>query len=380
MKVEQGRWTDLNGWWPIPPGELKDQADLVLIFGSTKNIQKESLLKEVQAAYPQAVLFGCTTAGEIFDMQVVEDSLSIAAVQFEKTEIEISCISIREVDQSFKVGKELAHSLSPEGLAHVFVLSDGVYVNGSELVNGLINGLPEGVKVTGGLAGDGDRFQETRVICNGAAQERRIAAIGFYGDQIKVGYGSMGGWDPFGPYRLVTKSSNNILYELDNRKALELYKLYLGEFASGLPATGLLFPLSIYAEYGDTGIVRTILGVNEDDQSLIFAGDIPEGSYARFMKANADRLIDGAAGAAKINDSMLNGFAPDLAILISCVGRKMVLKQRTEEELEAVRDIFGNSTILTGFYSYGEISPFRPDEKSELHNQTMTITTLMENL
>ena len=111
---------------------------------------------------------------------------------------------------------------------------------------------------------------------------------------------------------------------------------------------------------------------------MTFAGDVPEGSYARLMKANFDRLIDGAGGAATTSYQAIGSATPDLAVLISCVGRKLVLNQRIEEEVEAVRDILGERTVLTGFYSYGEISPFTPGAKCELHNQTMTITTFLE--
>ena len=111
---------------------------------------------------------------------------------------------------------------------------------------------------------------------------------------------------------------------------------------------------------------------------MTFAGDMPAGAYARLMKANFDRLIDGAAGAAKVSYEAVGSIAPDLALLISCVGRKMVLQQRIEEEVEGVRDVLGRHTVLTGFYSYGEISPFTPSARCELHNQTMTITTFAE--
>jgi len=171
-----------------------------------------------------------------------------------------------------------------------------------------------------------------------------------------------------------------VLYELDGHSALQLYKRYLGEHASGLPATGLLFPLSLRTNEGDSGVVRTILSVSEIDQSLTFAGDVPVGSYARLMKANFDRLIDGAIGAARTSYQALGSSSPDLAILISCVGRKLVLKQRVEEEVEGVREILGERTVLAGFYSYGEISPFTPRASCELHNQTMTITTFSEQV
>jgi hypothetical protein len=264
------------------------------------------------------------------------------------------------------------------GLNHVFVLSNGLEINASDLVKGLSEALPPEITVTGGLAGDGARFKETIAFWNDLSEKRTVAALGLYGDRLKVGFGSLGGWDPFGPERLITRSNGNVLYELDGKSALELYKRYLGEHAKGLPATGLLYPLSIRAKEDTAGLVRTILAVDEENQCMTFAGDIPEGMYARLMKANFERLIDGATGAAKISYQAIGSIEPDLAILISCVGRKMVLKQRVEEEIESVRELLGDRTKLTGFYSYGEISPFTPGADCALHNQTMTITTLLE--
>jgi hypothetical protein len=261
---------------------------------------------------------------------------------------------------------------------HVFVLSDGLKVNGSDLVNGLSRHLPGNVSITGGLSGDGECFKETLVLWDEPPEVGTVAALGFYGTNLKVGYGSLGGWDPFGPERLITRSRDNVLYELDGKSALDLYKQYLGEHAKDLPATGLLFPLSLRAQMGETAVVRTILSINEEEKSMTFAGDVPQGAYARLMKANFDRLIDGSVGAAKTCYEAIGCQSPDLAILISCVGRKLVLKQRVEEEIEGVRDVLGDRTVLTGFYSYGEISPFSVSGKCELHNQTMTITTLSE--
>jgi hypothetical protein len=216
------------------------------------------------------------------------------------------------------------------------------------------------------------------VYCDRRIDGGGVAAVGFYGDRLRVGYGSMGGWDSFGPDRLITRAKANVLYELDGGSALELYKQYLGPHAATLPASGLLFPLSLRSDTGDSHVVRTILGIDEADGSLVFAGDIPEGGYARLMKANVDRLIDGAHGAATACYESLGTTSPSLALLISCVGRKLVLKQRTEEEVESVRAVLGEGTVLSGFYSYGEIAPFAASTRCELHNQTMTITTLTE--
>jgi hypothetical protein len=287
-------------------------------------------------------------------------------------------MSVRDASDSFHAGEHLARSLDRNGLVHVVVLSDGLRVNGSELVDGLKKFLPENVTVTGGLSGDGERFRETLVLWDDAPQANSVVTIGFYGQRLKVAYASLGGWDPFGPERLITRSKGNVLYGLDGKSALELYKQYLGEHAKGLPATGLLFPLSLRMREGGHSVVRTILSTSEEEQSMTFAGDVPVGAYARLMKANFDRLIDGATEAARTTHRVMMGRSPDLALLISCVGRKMVLKQRIEEEVEGVREALGEHTALTGFYSYGEISPFTPGARCELHNQTMTITAFSE--
>jgi len=237
--------------------------------------------------------------------------------------------------------------------------------------------LPDHVSITGGLSGYGALFKETYVLWDGEPEKDTVAALGLYGSHLRVGYASFGGWDPFGPERLITRSQGNVLYDFDGKSALALYKKYLGDHAKGLPSTGLLFPISVRVKAGERGVVRTILAVNDEDQSMTFAGDVPEGAYARLMKANFDRLIDGAVEAAKASLHTL-GFPPDFAILISCVGRKLILRQRVEEELEGVRDILGAQATLTGFYSYGEISPFIKGFPCELHNQTMTITAFSE--
>jgi hypothetical protein len=352
-------------------------AGLVLLFGSGSPALE--LAASVIEEHPDATIAGCSTAGEIFGTTVSDGTLVSTAIEFDSTEIRSARETISSPEQSLEVGERLARSLPVDGLAHVLIFSDGLTVNGSELVQGLAATLPHEVTVTGGLAGDGERFEKCWVMADGHPESGAVVAVGLYGRRLRVGYASLGGWDPFGPERLVTRSRGNVLYELDGRSALDLYKRYLGENAAGLPASGLLFPLAVRTG-GDRepAVVRTILCVDEEEQSLVFAGDVPTGSYARLMKANFDRLIDGAVGAARTSREAVGGAAPDLALLISCVGRKMVLRQRIEEEIEGVREVLGETTPLCGFYSYGEISPFTPSARCELHNQTMTITTLSE--
>ena len=378
MKIMQTKWTNDRGWDKVHPGDFDHVPQLVLVFGGVSALSEPKVLGEIREAYDGATIVGCSTAGEICGTQVLDDSLVATAVHFEQSEVAGSQVGVGDAADSYAAGKRLAEELDKNGLTHAFVLSDGLKVNGSELVKGIVDHLPPDVSLTGGLSGDGGQFKQTKVIWNGEAASGSVVLIGFYGTRLKVGSASMGGWDPFGPERLITRSDGNVLFELDGRSALDLYRQYLGEHAAGLPATGLLFPLSLRGDDGHAGVVRTVLAVNDSNQSMTFAGDLHEGTYARLMKANFDRLIDGAGGAAKVCRQAMDPTPSELAILISCVGRKMVLSQRIEEEVEGVEEVLGSQCVLTGFYSYGEISPFRPAAKPELHNQTMTVTTLSE--
>lgn len=377
MRVTQRVWRPTTGW----VGELDATAtaDLVLVFGARALLEGDARLRELGAASPHAVVMGCSTSGEISGVSVADDTVTATAIDFEHTTVRSASVTLGDPTSSLDAGQAIARALDQPDLRHVFVLSDGLRVNGSALVRGIASGLPKGhVEITGGLAGDGSAFQRTLVCLGGTARSGEVVAIGLYGPRLRVGCASFGGWDAFGPEREVTKSDGNVLYELDGRSALALYREYLGDHASGLPASGLLFPLSVrYAE--TSGVVRTILAVDEVKGSLTFAGDIPQGAIARLMKANFERLIDGASQAATGARSRFEPGSPELAILISCVGRKLVLTGRVEEEVEAASEALGGAVKLTGFYSYGEISPFTPDARCELHNQTMTITTLSES-
>ncbi len=374
MKVEQLSLQDST--WKMAVSSIDIEPSIIMLFVSPLFKNKQQLLDELVKLYPKSTIIGCSTAGEISDTKVSDYSVSLTAIQLEKVNHKLEQVAVKSMDHSFDAGAALANKLMDKDLKHVIVFSDGLNVNGADLVSGLQKQLPN-ISITGGLAGDGADFNETFVIANSKISDKLIVGLGFYGDGLKVGYSSKGGWDSFGMERLVTKSDKNILYELDGLPALKLYKSFLGENAKNLPGSGLLFPLSMRVNENDYPVVRTILGINEEDQSLTFAGNIPKGSYTRLMKANVDRLIGGAAKSAKKAHCATKNDA-ELAILISCVGRRLVLKQLVEEEVEVVKDIVGNTPKITGFYSYGEIAPFGKFSPCELHNQTMTITTLTE--
>lgn len=375
MKIQQIQWTQATGW-----GNACGATDvaLVLIFGGSA-VLDAMRIDELRALFPGAVLAGCSTAGEILGVRVYDDTVVATAVSFTTSRVRAACLDVSDIEASLAVGRQLGEQLGADKLTHVLVFSDGLGVNGSALAAGLRAALPVDVAVTGGLAGDGTHFARTLVVGDAAPRSSCVMAVGLYGTHLRVGHGSLGGWDDFGMDRRITRATGNVLYELDGEPALALYRRYLGPQADGLPASGLLFPLALRdPQRDDLGLVRTLLAVNEEEQSITFAGDMPEGMQVRMMKANFDHLVTGATDAATAASTSL-GHDATLALLVSCVGRRLVLKQRIEDELDGVRDTLGPRPALTGFYSYGEIAPYTPTGRCELHNQTMTITTLTED-
>ena len=356
------------------------EADFLLIFGSVDHFTSPGLSRSLDEAFPRAIRLGCSTAGEITPDGVDDGTCTITAIKFAQTRLTHGSTRLNGMDDSFAAGERVGRQIGAPDLKAVLVFGPGIKINGSALVNGIASAIDNGIPITGGLAGDGGAFKETFTIGPEGIANDKIVAVGLCGEGLHFGHGSFGGWEPFGPARKVTRCAGNILYELDGEPALEIYQRYLGDHARNLPASGLLFPFAMLGEdHSAIGLIRTILGVDEKTGSLILAGEIDPDGYLRLMHASTDKLVNGAEAAAEAATAMLQSSAPTLAILVSCVGRKLVMGNRVDEEVEAVGEVFGHQAVLTGFYSYGEISPFTPGASCKLHNQTMTITCLSEN-
>jgi hypothetical protein len=369
-----------NTWSNHPRSQAIDESkvNLVLCFGSKSMLETDNIYSKVKSKFPDSQIAICSTAGEIFQDIVSNNSLVAVALKFEKTTIETTTANIKDYKDSYNAGIGLFKKLPKENLVYVMVFSDGSQVNGSELVKGLSTQINKNILVTGGLAGDGANFNSTLVGLNEQPKEGEIIAIGFYGKNLTVTNGSQGGWDIFGLEKRITNSSGNVLFELEGQNALELYKKYLGPESENLPGSALLYPLSVIIPGATKPIVRTILSINEEDKSMTFAGDVPVGSEVRFMKANFKKITDAAADAATQTIAGRKD-KPGFALLISCVGRKLILGSQIDEEIKGVSKTFNDETILAGFYSYGEISPFNEGGNCQLHNQTMTITSFYED-
>ena len=376
MRVTQLSWNENAGW---RMAGTTDNVDLVLYFGTRDALACGTRFGELRAKFGAAHILGCSTGGQIQNGDITDDEIAGVALSFDATKVRLACAQAQ--DGSRKCGEAIGRALAAEDLAGVFVLSDGLHINGSALVAGITATVGERVSLTGGMAGDGANFKETLVGGDCAPRSNLVAAVGLYGNAIRIGHGSEGGWDQFGPRRCITRSQGNVLFELDGRPALDLYERYLGDEADGLPGTGLLFPLRVHdPKRPEYDLVRTILAVDRKARSMTFAGDVPEGWTTQLMRGNFHRLAKGAATAARhaaeqIRETNSND---GVAILVSCIGRRLLMGQHTVDEVDAASAELAAGMPKLGFYSYGEISPHGASGVCQLHNQTMTVTAITE--
>jgi len=377
MKIVQAL-KEHNKSWKYFGDKIKLKAPLVLVFGNRLLLEDIRVITAIRNEFPyENIVFG-STSGEILGCNVNENSIAVTAIEFEKSSFVVERANILDYNKNAnQLGEMLYNKIPKENLKHLFVVSEGSFINGSSLINGLEKGITNSVSITGGMCGDDARFEKTVASYKENPKEGEVILIGFYGETLEISFASFGGWIPFGPERVITKSERNILYAIDGQPALDLYKKYLGDKSKKLPQASLLYPLNVTPKGKSEPVVRTILSINNDDNSMVLAGDVPLHSKVQLMMASIDGIAGGAQKAAQI--AMENRKkSPEIAILVSCVGRKLVMSQRVEEEIEQVQEMIGDKTAVTGFYSYGEMAPFNGSNSCELHNQTMTLTLISE--
>ena len=379
MQIKTVQYQEATGWSDEIPSGLDSDQTLVLVFGASSFKQQSELLKLIEQ-FPNSTITGCSTGGEIMGANVFDNSLAVAVVRFAETELRQETVFVSDYKNSFNVGETLAAKLIRDDLRGIFVLSDGLTIDGSELLNGMNSQTSSSIPITGGLAADLQISEKTWVLGRDGIKSNCVSAIGFYGDSVKIGHGSRDGLDILGIEQRITKSEGNQLFEVDGKPALDLYKKYLGEKASDLPNAAINFPISIRSDLkSEKRVIRSVMKVNEELQSMTFAGEVPEGTMFRLMLANPDRVIDGAAEASMMTEQYGSNDENVLSIAISCVGRRWMLGSRSAEELEASLEGMPEGTVQIGFYSYGEICPYSVGV-SELQNQTMTLTTISEEV
>lgn len=377
MKVDQFTINGPHLDYSVKRIDKAASAQLILLYTSRKQLENPVWLGLLRSVYPNANIMSCTTSGEIYESELLDDSISAVAISLEHSSIKVASINLKEVENSYEAGKKLVTQFSSSNLQHVLVSCDGWLVDGSELIEGMYKDLSSNVTISGGMAGDGANFSHTLVGLNHKIEQGNIVAAAFYGNKLKVGYGNHGGWDVYGPRMLVTKCNGRIIEEINHKAALPLYKTYIGSDSEGLPGTALKYPLGLIKKGKTTPLVRTIFNVDEINQTIITGSKIAVGSEICFIRAEFDNIIKGVEQAAESAVSLTDG-PVELALIVSCIGRKLLFGQDIQEEIEICKKKLGRQTPVIGYYSNGEIST--TDRKyAELHHQMVTITTFSES-
>ena len=377
MKVVQAYKKKNLDWYYLAEKTLLTNP-LILVFANRLMLEDDSVLHDIRKEFPYDDIVFASTAGEVFNVEVLENTVTVIAIEFEKSTFVIKADNIFNHDKNTRqLGAALAEQMPAEGLKHLFVLSEGSFVSGTSLIKGLESTLNENVAITGGLSGDDLRYEKTLTSYKEDPKEGEIVLIGFYGESLEITFASYGGWLAFGPERVITKSEGSTLYEIDGQSSLELYKKYLGDKAGDFARSALLYPLNVIAPGKTHAVVRAVVATDMENKAMIFADEVPQDSQVQLIMISPDRISQGAftASTLAMQDRVTK---PQLALVISCIGRKVVMNQRVEEEIELVREVIGEGTAIAGFYSYGEIAPFHDTCSSELHNQTMTLTLISE--
>ncbi|MGL5113097.1 MAG: FIST signal transduction protein, partial [Flavobacterium sp.] len=299
MKIIQAYLLQNKDWCYISP-KIALENPLILVFGNRAMLEDDAIIESIRKEFPyEHIVFG-STSGEILATTVFDDSITVTAVEFEKASFVVKRANILEYSMdAVKLGADLFSDFSEENLKHLFLVSEGSFVNGNALIQGIESNLQNKNIISGGMCGDGHKFEKTLASYKENPKSGEVIMIGFYGDSLEFSVASVGGWNTFGPERMITKSDKNVLYEIDGLPALELYKNYLGELAQQLPQASLLYPLNVTKENKDRAVIRTVLSIDESNNSMTLAGDVPMNSKVQLMMASNDELVQGAFEAAK---------------------------------------------------------------------------------
>jgi hypothetical protein len=331
----------------------------------------------ISAKFPSSSFVGATSAGQIGGEFIYDNECVITALKFKKAKFFLKTFEHVSSESSFDIGKQIAMLGNEHDVHSALIFSEGLNINGTKLSEG-INLTNKKIVYSGGLSGDGSDFKETLVFTKDKFIPNAIAVV-YFDKNVEFRTSAAGGWTSFGIERRVTKSHNNIVYEIDEKPAINLYNDYLGSKAKLLPSYGLHFPICLTSKNNnaETELVRTLLAIDEVAGSLTFAGDVNEGCEIKLMKSTTKDLIHSAQSLFAEKLLEINNLEGDVfSFLVSCVGRRLVMGQNTEEEF--VLPPLPFEVIRTGYYSYGELSKSIKENKCSLHNQTFTLTLIWE--
>ena len=362
--------------------KLSGKPDMLWAFAAV-SYNQQRVLDGIASVAPGTQIIGCTTDGEISTAGLSVNSVVMMAMVSDRIRFHTSFVEQLSKD-SYEAGVELGESFQGLNCRYIQIFSDGLCGNADKIIQGIKASLGDDIKIAGGTAGDSGDFNRTYQYFGDRVLTDSIVGVAFEGD-FALGTGTACGWFPVGIAKKVTRSVENVVYELDGQPALQAYEKYLGKHADLLPAVGVEYPLGLLGRDGDEMddsyfLCRATMGVDRQSGAIVFAGNVPEGTSVKMTIGNEADIIQAAGQAAQAALTKLQGgnaaLKPKAIFLYSCMARKIVLGSRTNEEILAIQDVIGRDVPVIGFYTYGEFAPIGNSDHSYFHNETATMTVI----
>ncbi|MCF6201701.1 MAG: FIST C-terminal domain-containing protein [Hydrogenimonas sp.] len=352
----------------LPMDEInRAKSILIQIFsGTSSRTMLEKLVRETRVFFPNAIITGVTTAGEISDSKLTTHKTLISITTFKKTKVTSLSIDAVTPQNSFEAGELLADKLLKRDTRLLILYTEGLYVNSDDFLAG-VNKKAQGVPVCGGVAADNGKFFETFIFHDDKILTKGAVGIALSGKHLRIRTDYMSSWEAVGPNLQITRAVKNRVYEINGQNAIALFRHYLGDhFIENLPETG--FEISLTFEKDGCLLNRNAVAIS-DDGALVFTGNIPPKSLCKFGYLDRNRIApDSMMGAKAFEETDMESF------FIFCgLGRKRYLKEVTAKQV----DLFANVATVSGFFGYGEY--VHKDGINCLQNQSCTVIGLSED-
>ncbi len=363
----------------------RERIDLVIVF-STIDFTQPNTIQTISDTLIGVPIIGCSGAAIITNKGILPNGLCIMLLNFPKTAyFNTAIVDSISSKTALNSGKELGEKLL-QGFPKMkrdlgLIFSDGLIKDTSNLFYGLQEKLGTSFPLIGASASDKLQFLKTHLYFNDKLYIDAVCGI-IFGGKLNFGWGIKHGWKPLGKPRQVTKSYANIIYEIDNSPAANVYEEYLAcnlrEIKNELNRISTFYPIGIELQGEEEHLLRNLHSVDSEG-ALIFQGNVPEGSRIRLMIGTKESCLTAARQALNEAKNGLFGKKIGFAFIFDSVSRYILLGRSANKELEIIKEEIGSNTPIMGVYTYGEQAPLKAINyhgKTYLHNQTFSILAI----
>lgn len=350
----------------ISKSSIKNSSNLLIqVFCSVNNNSKiEKLLSNIVSILPNSILIGATSRGEIIDGEVLDEKIIINFTDFQHTNLKLTIL--KNIKNSAELGKRFSKEADTKDLKAVITFACGLEFNGDEFLQN-VSFSNDDVVIAGGVAGSIDTHQSSFIFTKDEIIENGIVSVSLSSKVLNVYNDYSFNWQKVGKRLKITKAKGNRVYEIDGKKAVDVFSYYLGEriFRDYFEQIGSEFSLMI--DRHGVNIARSIMSEHKDG-SLTFSGNFKDGDDVYFAFGNVKDILKKSFKIAK----NIQNHPVEAIFVYSCVARKMFLK----EDINCETMPLGQIAPTCGFFTHGE---FFTAKNNEFLNQTMTVLTLSED-